>query len=403
MSASSASSRDPFATGLSAHRWTGCHTAGTLFPKSSEGRSGDQRGVGQPAAGRLANLSGFDGSPESMRGLQLEYGAEIGRAIVSFDGPIVIRRHLALYHGVPSSSSPGAQPADDRARDRGSFASVIGGAPRRRWCSAAMSTRGRRRTRGWSRSRRALRRRGGDCAALAAELAELRRSVRAESSARSRQVRHGPRHPPRRAGGVGRRGVIAAATRSPDHRHRRGLTPLPPSANGVRRRPPGPRAQTRRPCRDPPTASVPRGLGCVAVTAFPWTSARRHTLIMGAPPPATARLGVPAAPGGQDWSSTSTARGRCSRRPAGRHPRQSPAMGPCATHGVLVRGLPAFFATGLWLKSRRRVRYLPRCGPGGPGLGRARPGDLAPRSRPDPVGAGVHPPLAVGLVACAPG
>ena len=37
----------------------------------------------------LANLSGFDGSPESLRQLQLEYGAEIGRAVVNFDGPIV--------------------------------------------------------------------------------------------------------------------------------------------------------------------------------------------------------------------------------------------------------------------------------------------------------------------------
>lgn len=37
----------------------------------------------------LANLAGFDGSPESMRDWQLEFGAEIGRAVVSFDGPIV--------------------------------------------------------------------------------------------------------------------------------------------------------------------------------------------------------------------------------------------------------------------------------------------------------------------------
>ena len=38
----------------------------------------------------LANLSGFDGSPESMRHGQLEYGAEIGRALVNFEGPIVL-------------------------------------------------------------------------------------------------------------------------------------------------------------------------------------------------------------------------------------------------------------------------------------------------------------------------
>ena len=46
----------------------------------------------------LANLSGFDGSPESLRQLQLEYGAEIGRAIVNFDGPIVFCV-VSRYHG----------------------------------------------------------------------------------------------------------------------------------------------------------------------------------------------------------------------------------------------------------------------------------------------------------------
>ena len=46
----------------------------------------------------LANLSGFDGSPESMRRLQLEYGAEIGRAVVNFDGPIVFCV-VSRYHG----------------------------------------------------------------------------------------------------------------------------------------------------------------------------------------------------------------------------------------------------------------------------------------------------------------
>ena len=46
----------------------------------------------------LANLSGFDGSPESLRNVQLEYGAEIGRAIVNFDGPIVFVV-VSRYHG----------------------------------------------------------------------------------------------------------------------------------------------------------------------------------------------------------------------------------------------------------------------------------------------------------------
>jgi acetyl-CoA carboxylase carboxyltransferase component len=77
----------------------------------------------------LANLSGFDGSPESMRRLQLEYGAEIGRAVVNFKGPMafcVINR----YHG-------GAYVVFSRALNEnlevfaleGTYASVIGGAP----------------------------------------------------------------------------------------------------------------------------------------------------------------------------------------------------------------------------------------------------------------------------------
>ena len=46
----------------------------------------------------LANLTGFDGSPESMRQWQLEYGAEIGRAVVNFKGPIVFCV-IGRYHG----------------------------------------------------------------------------------------------------------------------------------------------------------------------------------------------------------------------------------------------------------------------------------------------------------------
>ncbi|NUU26244.1 MAG: fused acetyl/propionyl-CoA carboxylase subunit alpha/methylmalonyl-CoA decarboxylase subunit alpha, partial [Streptomycetaceae bacterium] len=57
------------------------YTAGTLFPQSSKKTA---RAINAASGNRplvvLANLSGFDGSPESMRKLQLEYGAEIGRA-----------------------------------------------------------------------------------------------------------------------------------------------------------------------------------------------------------------------------------------------------------------------------------------------------------------------------------
>jgi len=65
-------------------------SAGTLFPLSSKKVA---RAINAASGCRpvvvLANLSGFDGSPDSMRNLQLEYGAEIGRAIVNFEGPIV--------------------------------------------------------------------------------------------------------------------------------------------------------------------------------------------------------------------------------------------------------------------------------------------------------------------------
>src|SRR5262249_24234676 len=61
------------------------YPAGTLFPRSSKKAA---RAINAASGNRplvvLANLSGFDGSPESMRKLQLEYGAEIGRAIVNF-------------------------------------------------------------------------------------------------------------------------------------------------------------------------------------------------------------------------------------------------------------------------------------------------------------------------------
>ena len=77
----------------------------------------------------LANLSGFDGSPESLRRLQLEYGAEIGRALVNFDGPFVLCV-ISRYHG-GAFVVFSAQLNDDIEvlAVEGSYASVIGGAP----------------------------------------------------------------------------------------------------------------------------------------------------------------------------------------------------------------------------------------------------------------------------------
>jgi acetyl-CoA carboxylase carboxyltransferase component len=105
-------------------------TAGTLFPQSSKkvARAINAASNNRPLV-LLANLSGFDGSPESMRKLQLEYGAEIGRAVVNFKGPMVFCV-ISRYHG-------GAYVVFSRVLNeglevaalQGTYASVIGGAP----------------------------------------------------------------------------------------------------------------------------------------------------------------------------------------------------------------------------------------------------------------------------------
>ena len=77
----------------------------------------------------LANLSGFDGSPESLRNVQLEYGAEIGRAIVNFDGPIVFCV-ISRYHGGAFVVFSGVLNDNmEVLAVEGSYASVLGGAP----------------------------------------------------------------------------------------------------------------------------------------------------------------------------------------------------------------------------------------------------------------------------------
>ncbi len=105
-------------------------SAGTLFPLSSKkvARAINAASNNRPVV-MLANLSGFDGSPESMRKLQLEYGAEIGRAVVNFKGPMIFCV-ISRYHG-------GAYVVFSRALNEqlevvaleGTYASVIGGAP----------------------------------------------------------------------------------------------------------------------------------------------------------------------------------------------------------------------------------------------------------------------------------
>ncbi|WP_084434291.1 ATP-binding protein [Kibdelosporangium aridum] len=158
------------------------YTAGTLFPRSSKKAA---RAINAASGNRplvvLANLSGFDGSPESMRKLQLEYGAEIGRAIVNFRGPIVFCVISRYHGGAFVVFSKALNPNMTVLALEGSFASVLGGAP-----AAAVVFAGDVNVRTAADPRvRELEARiaaasGADRAALTAELDELRSSVRAE-------------------------------------------------------------------------------------------------------------------------------------------------------------------------------------------------------------------------------
>lgn len=129
----------------------------------------------------LANLSGFDGSPESMRKLQLEYGAEIGRAIVNFTGPIVFCVISRYHGGAFVVFSKALNPNMTVLAVDGSFASVIGGAP-----AAAVVFAGDVNARTDNDERvRELQERlaeasGAERAALSTRLADVRASVRAE-------------------------------------------------------------------------------------------------------------------------------------------------------------------------------------------------------------------------------
>ncbi len=106
--------------------WNG----GTLFPQSSKKVA---RAINASSGNRpvvvLANLSGFDGSPESLRKIQLENGAEIARAVVNFEGPIYFVV-VSRYHG--GAYVVFSQELNDRMEAvalSGSYASVIGGGP----------------------------------------------------------------------------------------------------------------------------------------------------------------------------------------------------------------------------------------------------------------------------------
>ena len=158
------------------------YTAGTLFPRSSKKAA---RAINAASGNRplvvLANLSGFDGSPDSMRNLQLEYGAEIGRAIVNFQGPIVFCVVSRYHGGAFVVFSKALNPRMTVLALEGSYASVIGGAP----AAAVVFTNEVDKRAAASPGVRDLEARirdatGSDRSQLVVELAEVRASVRAE-------------------------------------------------------------------------------------------------------------------------------------------------------------------------------------------------------------------------------
>ena len=157
-------------------------TAGTLFPQSSRKVA---RAINAASGSRplvvLANLSGFDGSPESLRKWQLEYGAEIGRAMVNFDGPIVFCV-ISRYHGGAFVVFSGVLNDNmEVIAIEGSFASVIGGAPAAAVVfSRELNTRTAKDPRVTELEARLKTADESQRAALRAELAEVRTAVRSE-------------------------------------------------------------------------------------------------------------------------------------------------------------------------------------------------------------------------------
>lgn len=103
----------------------------------------------------LADLSGFDRWPESIRRRQLEYGAGIGRAVTNFKGPIVFVVD-SRYHGgafvVPFQGAEGIDGdrgggglgglGDRRHVGSGDGVRARGQAAHRRRCAGACGTQG---------------------------------------------------------------------------------------------------------------------------------------------------------------------------------------------------------------------------------------------------------------------
>ena len=160
-------------------------TAGTLFPLASKkiARAINAASGSRPVV-MLANLSGFDGSPESLARLQLEYGAQIGRAVVNFAGPIVFCV-VSRYHG--GAFVVFSKTLNDNMQVlavEGTYASVLGGAPA---AAVVFAREVKRRTKTDPRVtelRAAVKQaHGDDKAHLRSQLREIRAAVHAEKLA----------------------------------------------------------------------------------------------------------------------------------------------------------------------------------------------------------------------------
>lgn len=109
---------------------TGDHwlSASTLHP---EGSRKVAKAINAASGNRpvvvLASLSGFDGSARSMQGRQLEFGAEIARAVTNFDGPIVVVVLGRFHGGAYVVFSKALNPSVKIVALDGAFVSVIGG------------------------------------------------------------------------------------------------------------------------------------------------------------------------------------------------------------------------------------------------------------------------------------
>jgi acetyl-CoA carboxylase carboxyltransferase component len=157
-------------------------SSGTLFPLSSKKVA---RAINGASGNRplvvLANLSGFDGSPDSMRSLQLEYGAEIGRAVVNFRGPIVFCVVSRFHGGAFVVFSQALNEGLETIAIEGSRASVIGGAPAAAVVFAGeVNARARRDLRVAELDELAAKAEGIERARLRAQLADVTAMVRSE-------------------------------------------------------------------------------------------------------------------------------------------------------------------------------------------------------------------------------